>query len=260
MQASAPGDCKPNTLDGARLRYPASEYHPLLITEVTQMRHDDFCIAGYDIHTRKMARPLRPKGQNWVFDEFQAAYRPGQLVDLKSWSARPDGVQPHCLEDMILKREMEELEVWTDRELYAAMLPSACHAITQLFDLRPLENSYVIEGTECRSLGGVKAPRASINLRANNYNRLRLQLDDADGELYNLPVTCHRLRSLFDPGGGRLGIQGANDWLQEIPADEPIVLRIGLTRGYAGGDGEFNPRRCYVQINGILSAHALPTA
>ena len=103
--------------------------------------------------------------------------------------------------------------------------------------------------------------RRRIRFRANSYNRrLRLHFEDADDQLYILPVTCDRLRSLFDPDGGALGVSAANDWLKSLPAEEPILLRVGLTRGYAGGDGSFDPKRCYVQINGILSAHPLPAA
>src|SRR5437773_2029786 len=91
------GDSNRNTLDAARSRYPSHAFHALLITEVTQMRHGHFCIAAYDIHARRMVRPLRPRGENWIFDEFQSAYRPGQLVNVKSWLACPDGLHPHCL-------------------------------------------------------------------------------------------------------------------------------------------------------------------
>ncbi len=249
----------PNTLDAARSRYPAPEFHPLLITEVTRMLQDHYCIAAYDLHGRKMARPLRPKGENWLFDEFQPAYRPGQVVNVSGWSARPEGTPPHNLDDMILKRGMDELEVWSGEELFSAMLPSAYETIAQLLDRRPLENRYVIEGTECRSLGGVRTTRKRVQFRAASNSRLRLHFEDADGELYILPVTCDGLRTRFDPDGSGLGVRGANDWLDTMPPGEPLVLRIGLTRGYAGNDGEFNPRRCYVQINGILSAHPLPT-
>jgi len=222
------------------------------------MQHDHFCVAGFDVHACKMVRPLRRSGDNWVFDEWQPAFRAGQLVDAKASAPRRYGLHPHILEDLMVLEGMVELESWTGAELFRAMQRSAFEAIAQMLDRRPLENRYVVEGTQCRSLGGVRTVPSRVSFLPHGHDRLWLQFDDADGEPYRLPVTCDRLRALLDPRDGSPGVEGANAWLRAMPPDAPLVLRIGLGRGYAGADGEYDPKRCYLQVNGILSERPLP--
>lgn len=258
LQSPAPRQHTERSLEHARAKYPETDYHPLLITEVTRMQHDRYCIAAYDIHAGKMVRPLRPRGDNWIFDEFQPPYLPGQLVNVAP-SGIAHGLPPHCAEDMVIRAGMDVLESWTSMELYTALLPMSGRTVAQVFGRRLVGDRYVIEGTCCPSLGGVRVARRRLHFRANSSNRLRLHLDDTDGVAYPLPVTCDRLRSLFEPEGGRYGIEEANAWLERMAPDEPVILRTGLTRGYAGNEGEFDPRRCYLQINGIVSRQPYPT-
>lgn len=220
------------------------------------MQNNYFCIAAYDVHSGKLARPLGINGANWVFDEFQPPIRPGQLMEVSA-SSIPRGIYPHRTEDMPIKGSMQELETWTDEELYKAMLPSASDSISKVFGKRLEEDRYFIEGVHCPSLGGVRIARRQVEFRVNSRNRLRIYIVDNDSILYTLSVTCDRLRTLFDPEGGKYGVLEANRWMQTIPPDEPVILRVGLTRGYAGEQGEFNPKRCYLQVNGLLSSHTM---
>jgi len=243
-----------HTLEYARAKYPTAEYHPLLITEVTRMQHDHFCIAAYDIHDRRMARPLRPKGDNWIFDEFQPPFRPGHLVKATPTGV-PHGQMPHRTEDMLLKSTMTVLETWTAAEVFSGLLATTCETVAGAFGQPPLEDRYFIEGTQCPSLGGVRIERRRIAFRIDAGGRLRLHVEDTDGTVYSFAVTCDRLRYLFDRETGKYGIAVANRWLEETPPTDPIILRVGLARGYAGASGEFIPKRCYLQINGVLTRH-----
>lgn len=77
-----------------------------------------------------------------------------------------------------------------------------------------------------------------------------------DDVLYRLPVTCDRLRHFFSSGDDEpeptFGIAEANRWLGASSPRSEIILRIGLARGWGGKEGAWNPRRCYVQLNGII--------
>lgn len=239
-----------NTLDAARTRFPPSRYAPLLITEVTQMQNDHFCIAAWDVHRGEMVRPLLAKHRNWIFDEFQCAFSPGQLVNAPFETSR-QGVFPHCHEDRLLNAEMRVLETWSEEELFAALLPFTHESLNALFGKPLLENRYFEEGTVCPSLGGLRIARRNVRFYGVG-NRLRLELDGVNGTVYSLPVTCHRVRSRFDLEKDAHAATHANLWLNRISSEMEIVLRIGLSRGYAGGSGEFSPKRCFLQINGIV--------
>ncbi len=240
------------TLEALHARYPAPTFHPLLITEVTRMQNAHFCIAGFDVHAAKMVRPLRPRGVHWIFDEFQDPYFPGQLVNVKP-AGTPHGVFPHSNEDLPLQSGMRVLDTLSEPELFAAMNGTWAESIVKLFGCAPVENRYFPEGARCPSIGSIRVPRRGILFQSSSANRLRLRLEDSDRIVYSLPVTCDRLRGLFDPDGGTHGVHAANGWLDKMAPIEPIIVRLGLTRGYAGTSGEFDPKRCYLQVNGLLS-------
>ena len=238
------------TLDAAKLRFPPAQFSPLLLTEVTHMQGDCHCIAGWDIHHGEMRRPLLPGHKNWIFDEFQYAFYPGQLVNAP-YEKSSRGFAPHRHEDAQLTGEMRALETWTEAELHAALLPFTLSKLTAIFGRRPLEDRYFEEGTDCPSLGGLHIARQSLGF-ITQKDRLRLRLTDSDGITTTLPVTCRRLKTRFDPTRDEAAGFDANRWLEQIPATQRVILRVGLARGFVGKDNEFIPKRCYLQINGIV--------
>jgi hypothetical protein len=243
-----------HTREAARQRYPLPRFHPLLITEVTQMQDNHCCIAAYDLRDGIMVRPLRPRNENWVFDEFQPPYLPGQLVHAVLRETH-HGLFPHRMEDRLVSGQMQVLEAWTEAELYHALLPAASKSLSGIFGRRPIDDRYFPEGTRCPSLGGLAVPRRRLRFHSNStQSRLRLHLEDADGVCCSLSVTCNRLRTAFDPEANPNAVEQANAWLAQVSLATPVVLRVGLCRGYAGTDGEFQPKRCFLQINGIIRA------
>ena len=237
----------------ARLRYPASTNILMLITEVTRMQNDVFCIAAYDLHRNRMVRPMLAGKGNWTFDRLHPGFRPGQLV-----LGKPGGVEksqyPHRTEDTPMQVTMKVLETWSESELYFALSPVASNGISQIFGQGLVEGRYFLEGTRCPSLGGLNIERRRLRFCFGTQNRVRLEVTEKDGTLHSLPITCDRFRSCFDLETRPDAVLEANQRLQGLPAEEFILLRIGLSRGYSGSSGEFNPKRCFLQINGILSA------
>ena len=242
-----------NTLESARLRYPASTDYLLLITEVTRMQNDVFCIAAYDAHREKMVRPMLAGRGAWTFDALHPAYRPGQLV-----SGTPGGIErslyPHRTEDTPLLFMMKTLETWTESNLHSALMPISSPQIAEIFGDKLVDGKYLIEGTRCPSLGSVKIERRLLRFCSGAQNRIRLEVKENDETLYSLPITCNRLRCCFDLNSDSEAVSKANQRLTSLPSGEIFILRIGLSRGYAGTNGEFNPKRCYLQVNGMLCA------
>ncbi len=163
---------------------------------------------------------------------------------------------PHATEDLLLSKLPSYLEKFDESIMYALLLDKAFTSIHQLFGCALVDDKYLPEGTNCRSLGGVRAVRRRVRFIEDEFGKLRLQLQDVDNVTYRLPVTCDTLRQCFSPSHEdaepHFGVAEANEWLCVNPPDSEIILRVGLARGWVGRDGDWHPRRCYAQLNGII--------
>ncbi len=245
------------TADDVQRRYPAPKHHPVLVTEVTRMTRGYYCVAGWDVLNSRMVRPLQSSGYNWRLDADRSVFRVGALLDCSPSGQRRAAAYPHATEDLLLARTPSPLEHWDERTTYAFLLPTTVRSIRELFG-RPLtDDKFLADGTVCASLGGVRIRRDRTAFERNASGKLRFRLHDSDGVHYGLPVTCDWPRHLFSPGDGDsepfFGVPEANEWLGLTDPATEIVLRIGLARGWGGSpDGTWSPRRCYVQLNGVV--------
>ena len=250
-------------------KYPADQFLPVLISEVTRMSMGNYCVAGWDIHARRMVRPLQSSGANWKLMAFplqssdangdaaadRTIFSVGHLVNCLP-TGRKNSVYPHATEDLLLSGAPSFLERFDESGTYALLLPATFQSIQQLFGRALVDGKYVQNGTNCNSLGGVRAARRQIGFLEDSFGKLRLQLQDVDGVVYRLPVTCDWLQHLFSPSDEdaepHFGVAEANEWLCVNPPDTDIILRIGLARGWSGKDRSWHPPRCYAQLNGIV--------
>ena len=243
------------TADNVKRRYPAPKHHPVLVTEVTRMTRGYYCVAGWDVLNSRMVRPLQSSGENWRLDADRSVFRIGALLDC-SPSGQRSAAYPHATEDLLLTRTPSPLEHWDESTTYAFLLPSTGRSIRELFG-RPLtDDKFLADGTVCASLGGVRIRRDRTAFERDAFGKLRFRIHDSDGVHYGFPVTCDWLLHLFSPGDGDsepfFGVAEANEWLSVTDPETEIVLRIGLARGWTGPDGTWRPRRCYVQLNGVV--------
>lgn len=236
-------------------KYSAPRFMPLLISEVTRMSKGHYCVAGWDMHGQRMARPLQSSGANWTLGTDRSVFSVGHLVNCVPSGVR-NAVYPHATEDLLLSAPPSLLEVFDEPTTYSLLLPTCFESIPKIFDSSLVDEKYITDNTNCRSLGAVRAPRERVNFIKDGYGRLRLELTDVDDVVYRLPVTCDTLMHVFSPSDEdaepHFGVSEANEWLQENPPDTEIILRIGLARGWSGPDRAWNPRRCYAQLNGII--------
>jgi len=70
------------------------------------------------------------------------------------------------------------------------------------------ENSYVLPGTKCASLGAIKVPAQNLEFYKDSENKLRIKIQDNDGEKYDLRVTCRYLRDVLDKMNGLKKMNG----------------------------------------------------
>lgn len=236
-------------------KYPADQFMPVLISEVTRMSKGNYCVAGWDIHRERMVRPLQSTGANWTLGTARSVFSVGHLVNCVPSGIR-NSAYPHATEDLRLSTSPALLETLDEPAIYALLLPTCFRSIPEIFGLSLTDDRYIIENTQCRSLGGLRIPRKRVRFIRDGYERLRLELTEVDNTVYRLAVTCDTLMHVFSPGDEdaepHFGVSDANDWLEVNPPETEIILRIGLARAWDGRNGDWNPRRCYAQLNGII--------
>lgn len=238
-----------------KTKYPAPKFLPVLISEVTRMSQGNHCVAGLDVHSRRMVRPLQSSGANWGLGTDRSIFSVGHLVNCVP-TGRHNTIYPHATEDLLLSAPPLLLETFDESTTYALLLSPAVATIRQLFGRPLIDHKYLPENTSCCSLGGVRTSRNRTSFMKDGYGKFRLRLRDVDSAEYRLPVTCDTLCHVFSPNREdaepQFRVEEANEWLSVNSPDTAIVLRIGLARGWAGRDGDWHPRRCYAQLNGII--------
>jgi hypothetical protein len=243
------------TFGALKRRYPTTTQRLVLITEVTRMRRGYLCVAGWDIQSAKMVRPLQPGGDNWQLLNNRLPFQVGELVRCTE-SPRVGGHFPHATEDMVLKRSPEQLEVFAEAVTYELVKPTVDQSIRKIFGQPLLEDKYLNDGIKTRSLGAVLVPRKKLNF-VESFGKLRVHLVDADRVAYDLPVTSEALLRFFAPDieqqlEPHFGVAEANKFLRANEPDELIIARVGLSRGWDGPAKDWKPKRCYLQLNGII--------
>ena len=218
----------------------------VLITEVTRMTGGIVCVAGLDVATGKMVRPLQPDGSNW--DEATwvkpGYFLVGNIVGLTPTATAAPAHFPHATEDFRCAH-VTPLAVATDTQLYRACVETADTDIDPLFDNQVVTGKYVVDGTQCRSLGCVLVDADALRLTVP-YDKVQVSWQDPSHGWHNLPVTELAIRT----PDADIGLGLLRSRLLHVTGD--VALRVGLGRGWEGKDGSFDPKRCYLQLNGLI--------
>jgi len=220
----------------------------ILLTEVTRMSGDTVCVAGIDIFDGKMVRPLQGDGSNWEGSRWVnhlGCMIVGNVLSLKSATAIPSQF-PHATEDF----RVSELDLLGSEPtmLYDACLEMADEDIESIFDGHLIEEKYVLAASACRSLGCVMVARNKLRV-ANWYGKVQVSFQDRYGTWNNLPVTELRTKNA---GGTDDGVKSLISRLSDVGLFTPVALRLGLARAWVGPEGNYDPKRCYLQLNGLI--------
>lgn len=232
-----------------RTSYPLDGTHrPILMTEVTRMTGGIVCVAGIDVHTGAMVRPLYPNGNNWP----EADWCPndimvvGNIISVERHSRVPT-LYPHATEDMSVVRAFKSGNI-SKNDLHDVCAELHDASISAIFAANTIDGKYINDGTNCRSLGCIAIPPNRIHAHVF-YDKLRINIQDSDGSYYDPPVTELETKNAGDANAGMAALKVR---LAAHNQNYPIVLRIGLTRGWDGPDHDWNPKRCTIQVNGIV--------
>lgn len=213
------------------------------------MRNGFYCVAGLDLHAGKMIRPLQVPASNWRLVD-RTVFSPGHLVECEYTGSRGNGAYPHRTEDTVIARMPCLLEALQPHGVHIVLQGSLFDSVTELYDGNLIDDKYVTDGTRCRSLGGVAVPVGNLRFE-ESFGKLRLRVLDTDGRFYSLGVTSDELRTRFhEISANPPAVDEGNEWLASFPAGSHAILRIGLARGW----DKYNPKRCYLQMNGLIIA------
>ena len=235
------------SLEKLQQKFPPTENKQVLVTEVTRMTGGQVCVAGLDIHSGVMVRPLQPSGHNWPEEKWVGGgyLVVGNVISLAAAKAG-NSSYPHASEDFRVARVGKQGEA-SAAELYAACAETSDQSLEDIFGGNLVEGKYALANSECRSLGSISI-RAQ-KLRATTfYGKTQVSYQDRWKTWHNLPVTELQTKNKGDADAGTQSLSArltSAGW-------QDVILRLGLARSWDGGDQGFDPKRCYLQLNGII--------
>lgn len=235
------------SLEQLRTKFPlVDNTRQVLITETTRMSGDKVCVAGIDIYSGQMVRPLQGDGSNWEERKWvdKGLMVVGNILSLTPALNRSVAF-PHATEDLRLK-SVGMLGKSNKAELFNACIETSNDDIATLFMHSLIDLKYAPDGTRCPSLGGFRV--SASNLRAeSSFEKPKVIYTDPRGGRHYLSVTDLEVKNMELSAG----VNVLNEQLSNVGRDQ-VVLRLGLARGWAGANDKYNPRRCFLQLNGIV--------
>ncbi len=221
----------------------------ILITDVTEMHGDNYCVAGWDTAGQRLVRPL-PDGNNWSAALLEKhKIEPGVTIQATPQGS-PTGRYPHLTEDILIDPATiagtnRRLQAW-----FGAGAPPSVPSLSDAFQHSvhttgvwdgAKKGAHVQVGTRIGSLSALKMERRNIEFFENNYRgekSLRAYMSDSEAR-YSLPVVARSLRELYRAGGS----MAVN---QSLPSSGILHVRVGLARPWRD-----QPDKCTVMINGV---------
>ena len=223
----------------------------LVITEITEMHHNTYCIAGWRSAEKRMVRPVIC-GQPWSSRHLQRyELAPGTALGVRPINRTAYGVYPHSTEDVIVDPASLKILDEDPVSWFGATAPPVAAHLEEAFEGCLQSNSvkgicrygaYVPVGSKCRSLWAVTCERKHLSFVEDIYHeehKLYAMLQDG-ANLYKLRVSCKSLKEAWRLGGLR-AIQAT------LPAQGRLHVRVGLARVFDG-----QPKKCFVMLNGVL--------
>jgi hypothetical protein len=217
----------------------------ILITDVTEMGQDNYCVAGWDTDGKRMVRPL-PNGGNWTASLVtQHGIDAGTMISVEP-RGKANGNYPHLTEDtrIDLASIKPSKGVFSDRLGESA--PQVAASISAGFGgylqwnkewKGVKEGVYALPGARCSSLVAVRVPNANLAF-SEAFGKLKATLNDGS-DSYQLTVSSKVLKEAWR-AGGLMAVNNA------LPTTEGFHVRVGLARPFG------NPLRCYAMLNGVL--------
>lgn len=226
----------------------------LVITDVTEMRGDEVCVAGID-EVGFCVRPVLRGGvlRRHLFNQGRAIVVPGRKVEFNLSDAKVE--PPHVEDETLEPSSIRDRGRCSDAD-WEEVLASSCSAgVEEIFDGYLEGDRNVAPGSKTRSLGtiaDVHVEYVSVG-EISGRRRYGLSFREQGGRRYrDLPINDLTFRagmgrSLDALGDGPSAEEAVLEALLNV---ERIYLRVGLTRPRQIGD---RPDMCWTQITGVYT-------
>ena len=218
----------------------------VLLSEVTDMRNGAVCIAGWSEGTGAMARPLRGfDARHWPKSFAEVGILVvGHELRLKGLGVEGRRGFPHANEDALVEDRVEVVRSFTGSSLTKRLRDSVSLTVEEIFGDCLIDKKYVHEGSRCPSLGAVEIESRRMGFEFQR-GKLRCWFYDATNTPHNFRVADYELQTLS------IG-EGLDAIVSRQRGSRKAHVRLGLAHGWSGPERDYSPRRCYVQINGII--------
>jgi hypothetical protein len=217
----------------------------LLITDVTEMGGGTYCVAGWDVNAKRMARPL-PNGSNWSSQLLgQHGIVAGKMIRAEP-KGTPSGIFPHRTEDA----PIDPASIKSSNGVFSDWLGASAPVVAADLETgfadqlkwnkiwnEVRQGVHTLPRAKCASLTSVQVPRANLVL-SEPFESLKATLNDGAAS-YQLTVSSKVLKEAWRAGG----LSAVTD---ALPARDIFHVRVGLARPF--GD----PLKCYAMLNGAL--------
>jgi hypothetical protein len=228
----------------------------ILVTDITNMRDNFRCLAGWCEAEHRMVRPL-PDGHNWPASTLQALnLTTGCTIEVTPAAKPTAAVFPHATEDMPIKLagivvKARDFNNWFAKSgpIIAADLETAFSGCLEFgAPYNGIQQGlHVTTGKQCSSLVGFNMPTDRLLFREKRYPNKPLALQavltfskDGSYKYYSMPVVSSVLKSIWEN-------QGLNGIREHLPKVGNLHVRVGLARGWPD-----KPNYCTVMLNSVL--------
>ena len=215
----------------------------LVVVASTFMKNSHECVIAWSVEEQRLIRPITNLVTNsWIFGTFKV----GQVYWFVILHSNPsEAIWPHKTEDTIVQINPVPVSTvsiplvpvrYTESEMYNMLFGSSVESVCSVFAPGVIqEGKYILEGTECPSVGILRCNRGDIMLEnlSNMSTRCRIF------QLFDFPVTAQNQDALLS--------------LNESLANIPVLVLLGLARPFQGTGGNFfDPRRSYILVIGVI--------
>lgn len=225
------------------------------ITDLTRMRDDKVCVAGY-LPDLTCVRPVLGRDnlrEWWLYVDETVVVQPFAVVEFEA--QRSAGQPPHT-EDREIDPHYRVRRGLLDTEQRANLLARLDDGSVEAIFGAPIHHDqgwYIDAGAGSRSLGTISASHIdaiSYTCRHGSTWECHLTFTDSQNQQYHLAVTDLAFRYCLDDLRTRKGMppQEIVYVVTRVLQQRRVFLRIGLTRGW-----DRHPDRHYLQITGIYS-------
>ena len=223
----------------------------LTITDVTEMRGDEVCIAGID-EVGFCVRPILPGGVrlHHLYHRGAAVVVPGRKVGFELFGTQVD--PPHIEDKRFLPSSIVDKGLCTPSEWEDVLAASCSTDLSEMFDGHVVNGRYVPPGTKTHSLGtvgGIKVEYVRV-FDDPDRRRYRMSFQDASGARYvDRPVNDLTFRAMMSRSLDVIGdtVEVEESLMEALRPVSRIYLRLGLTRPW--GD----PEACWTQVTGVYT-------